>query len=146
VAPYVGYTRVGSLVALPNAKAVLLYSCLIRFFCSTAPQAFFRPDRSLPGHRAQRRSMTAPLGAAVRLVIDGREHDGTLVQNGCARSQPTRCPSITSLASTSKSAILLTCAGAPWVIKAEDLASFASGKRQKPPLTPNATQQVFDFQ
>jgi hypothetical protein len=38
------------------------------------------------------------------------------------------------------------CAGAPWVIKAEDLAGFASGKRRKPPLTQNATQQVFDFQ
>jgi hypothetical protein len=38
------------------------------------------------------------------------------------------------------------CAGAPWVIKAEDLAGFASRKRQKPPLTQNATQQVFDFQ
>jgi DNA invertase Pin-like site-specific DNA recombinase len=38
------------------------------------------------------------------------------------------------------------CTGAPWVIKAEDLAGFARGKRQKPPLTPDATQQVFDFQ
>jgi hypothetical protein len=38
------------------------------------------------------------------------------------------------------------CAGAPWVIKTEDLAGFASGKRRKPPLTQNATQQVFDFQ
>ena len=38
------------------------------------------------------------------------------------------------------------CAGAPWVIKAEDLASFASGKRRKSPLTLDATQQVFDFQ
>ncbi len=38
------------------------------------------------------------------------------------------------------------CAGAPWVIRAEDLAGFAKGKRQKPPLTQNATQQVFDFQ
>jgi hypothetical protein len=38
------------------------------------------------------------------------------------------------------------CAGAPWVIKAEDLAEFASGMRRKPPLTQNATQQVFDFQ
>ena len=35
------------------------------------------------------------------------------------------------------------CAGAPWVIKAEDLAGLARGKR---PLTQNATQQVFDFQ
>ena len=38
------------------------------------------------------------------------------------------------------------CPGAPWVIKAADLAGFASRKRQKPPLTPNAMQQVFDFQ
>jgi len=38
------------------------------------------------------------------------------------------------------------CAGAPWVIKAEDLAGFAKGKRGKPPLTQNATQQVLDFQ
>ena len=38
------------------------------------------------------------------------------------------------------------CAGAPWVIKAEDLAGLARGTRRKPPLTQNATQQVFDFQ
>jgi DNA invertase Pin-like site-specific DNA recombinase len=38
------------------------------------------------------------------------------------------------------------CAGAPWVIKADDLAGFAKGKRRKPPLTLDATQQVFDFQ
>ena len=37
------------------------------------------------------------------------------------------------------------CPGAPWVIKAGDLAGFASRKRRKPPLTPNATQQVFEF-
>ena len=38
------------------------------------------------------------------------------------------------------------CAGAPWVIRAEDLAGFAKRKRRKPPLTQNAAQQVFDFQ
>jgi hypothetical protein len=38
------------------------------------------------------------------------------------------------------------CAGAPWAIRAEDVARFAKGKRRKPPLTQNATQQVFDFQ
>src|ERR1700719_776866 len=38
------------------------------------------------------------------------------------------------------------CAGAPWVIRAEDLRGFAKGKRRKPPLTQNATQHVFDFQ
>jgi len=38
------------------------------------------------------------------------------------------------------------CAGAPWAIKAEDLAGFAKRKCRKPPLTQNVTQQVFDFQ
>jgi len=38
------------------------------------------------------------------------------------------------------------CVGAPWVIKAEDLAGFAKGKRRKPPLTQNTTQRVLDFQ
>jgi hypothetical protein len=38
------------------------------------------------------------------------------------------------------------CAGAPWVIRVEDLAGFTKGKRRKPPLTQNTTQQVFDFQ
>jgi DNA invertase Pin-like site-specific DNA recombinase len=38
------------------------------------------------------------------------------------------------------------CTGAPWVIRAEDLAGFAKKKRRKSPLTQNATQQVFDFQ
>src|SRR5437016_4514892 len=38
------------------------------------------------------------------------------------------------------------CAGAPWVIRVEDLAGFAKGKRRKPPLTQNATQQAFDYQ
>jgi hypothetical protein len=38
------------------------------------------------------------------------------------------------------------CAGAPWVIKAEDPTGFANTKRQKSPLTQNATQRAFDFQ
>src|SRR5262245_47343226 len=38
------------------------------------------------------------------------------------------------------------CPGAPWVIKAADLAGFATGKRTKAPLTPNAAQPAFDFQ
>jgi hypothetical protein len=38
------------------------------------------------------------------------------------------------------------CAGAPWVIRTEDLAGFATERRRKPPLTQNVTQQVFDFQ
>ena len=38
------------------------------------------------------------------------------------------------------------CPGAPWVIKAADLAGFADRKRSKPPLTPNRAQQPFDFQ
>jgi hypothetical protein len=38
------------------------------------------------------------------------------------------------------------CAGAPWVIKADDLAGLRGGKRQNSPLTPDAAQQTFDFQ
>ena len=38
------------------------------------------------------------------------------------------------------------CRGAPWVIKAEDVAAFGGEKRPKGPLTPNPTQRTFDFQ
>ena len=38
------------------------------------------------------------------------------------------------------------CPGAPWVIKAADLAGFSTGKRTRAPLTPNAAQPAFDFQ
>ena len=38
------------------------------------------------------------------------------------------------------------CAGAPWVIKAEDVAPFRTRHRPKRPVTPNRAQQVFDFQ
>jgi hypothetical protein len=37
------------------------------------------------------------------------------------------------------------CAGAPWVIKADNVAGFANGKRRTAPLTPDGTQQVLDF-
>ena len=38
------------------------------------------------------------------------------------------------------------CTGAPWVIKAEDVAAFASRKRSSAPVTPNPAQQAFEFQ
>ena len=38
------------------------------------------------------------------------------------------------------------CPGAPWVIKVADLTGFATGKRTRAPLTPNAAQPTFDFQ
>jgi hypothetical protein len=38
------------------------------------------------------------------------------------------------------------CKGAPWVIKAEDAATFAALKRSPGPVTPNPAQQTFDFQ
>jgi DNA invertase Pin-like site-specific DNA recombinase len=38
------------------------------------------------------------------------------------------------------------CAGAPWVIKAEDVAPFSAMQRPKGPVTPNPRQQAFDFQ
>ena len=38
------------------------------------------------------------------------------------------------------------CSGAPWVIKAEDVAAFAARKRSSAPVTPNPAQQTFEFQ
>jgi len=38
------------------------------------------------------------------------------------------------------------CAGAPWVIKVEDVSAFASRKRLPGPVTPNPAQQTFEFQ
>ena len=38
------------------------------------------------------------------------------------------------------------CKGAPWVIKAEDVAAFGAEKRSQEPLTPNPAQQSFNFQ
>jgi DNA invertase Pin-like site-specific DNA recombinase len=37
------------------------------------------------------------------------------------------------------------CAGAPWVIKAEDMAAFAARKRSSAPVTPHPEQQTLDF-
>ena len=36
------------------------------------------------------------------------------------------------------------CKGAPWVIKAEDVAAF--GSRSTAPVTPNPAQQILEFQ
>jgi DNA invertase Pin-like site-specific DNA recombinase len=38
------------------------------------------------------------------------------------------------------------CRGAPWVIRAEDVAAFGAGKRANESLTSNQEQQSFDFQ
>ena len=38
------------------------------------------------------------------------------------------------------------CPGAPWVIKAANLAEFAGRRRSEPPLTPNPDQWALDFQ
>jgi hypothetical protein len=38
------------------------------------------------------------------------------------------------------------CTGAPWVIKAEDVAAFAARKRSSASVTPNPLQQAFEFQ
>ena len=38
------------------------------------------------------------------------------------------------------------CNGAPWVIKAEDVAAFTACKQSKRSLTANAAQRTFDFQ
>jgi hypothetical protein len=38
------------------------------------------------------------------------------------------------------------CKGAPWVIKAEDVAAFAARKRSSGSVTLNPVQQTFQFQ
>jgi hypothetical protein len=38
------------------------------------------------------------------------------------------------------------CPGAPWVIKAADLAAFTGRHSPSRPLTPNGAQRTFDFQ
>ena len=38
------------------------------------------------------------------------------------------------------------CTGAPWVIKAEDLAAYREQKPSRHPLTPDPSQQSFQFQ
>ena len=38
------------------------------------------------------------------------------------------------------------CPGAPWVIKAADLASFGGNSNASRPLTPNGAQRTFDYQ
>ena len=38
------------------------------------------------------------------------------------------------------------CPGAPWVIKAADLASFSRQQHSRGPVTPNGAQRVLDFQ
>src|SRR5262249_42973492 len=78
-------------IATPNASSFFLadtffadfLACSGSFFCLTAPQAFFCPDRGR--RRAQRRSRMARLRAtasAARSVLDGREHDGRLDNHG----------------------------------------------------------------
>ena len=38
------------------------------------------------------------------------------------------------------------CTGAPWVIKAEDVAAFGTRSRSTGPVTPNPAQQILEFQ
>ena len=56
------------------------------FFSSTAPQAFFRPDRSLAGCRAQTLSRLATLSGHRRRGLDGGEHGGMLGLVGTKRT------------------------------------------------------------
>jgi len=55
-----------SLIAATNASAFFLP--LDHFFCSTAPQAFFRPDRDFGRRRAQRLSRSA-VGSAIEAAL-----------------------------------------------------------------------------
>ena len=75
-----------SLIAATNASAFLLtyFLALGPFFCSTAPQAFFRPDRRFPtpsraeAVKAGRRSAIAAHSVVSRPRLDSFEHGGRL--------------------------------------------------------------------
>jgi hypothetical protein len=57
------------------------------FFCSTAPPAFFRPDRPSHSRRAQGRSrLAASCAAAARLGLDRPEHGGRLDRIGTGKT------------------------------------------------------------
>jgi hypothetical protein len=76
---------------------------LTLFFCSTAPQSFFRPDRRhvWPSRAAgvkDGRFLQPPEG----LVLDGREHDGSLVSIG-ARKRLSRRRGLTRAVSCDRS-------------------------------------------
>jgi hypothetical protein len=59
------------------------------FFGSTAPLAFFRPDRLFHSRRAQGRSRLAALCAATaRLGLDRPEHGGMLDRIGSGLQSP----------------------------------------------------------
>src|SRR6476619_7942473 len=58
------------------------------FFCSTSAKPFFRPDRVQLRRRVERRSrMAAAWRPPAGLVLDGREHGGTLRQAGANDDQ-----------------------------------------------------------
>src|SRR5215204_4999993 len=89
-----------SLIAATNASAFLLadfLSCLGSFFCWTAPQAFFCPDRRLPtptraeAVKAGRRSAIAAHSAVSRPRLDSFEHGGRLDDHGPKERSVVEC-------------------------------------------------------
>ena len=73
-----------SLIATPNASSFFLadtffayfLACSGSFFCSTAPQAFFCPDRGFATPSRAAAVKDGPTcGPPEGLVLDGREHD-----------------------------------------------------------------------
>ena len=83
-----------SLIATPNASSFFLadtffayfLACSGSFFCSTAPQAFFCPDRGFATPSRAAAVKDGPTwGPPEGLVLDGREHGGRLVCFGIGR-------------------------------------------------------------
>ena len=86
VKPFPHVSSFGSRSVAMSASRFL--SCFCAFFCSTAPQAFFRPDRGCPtptraeAVKAGRRSDIEAHSAVSRPRLDSLEHGGRLDGHG----------------------------------------------------------------
>src|SRR5215468_5005412 len=130
-----------SLIAATNASAFFLadlLSCFGPFFCSTAPQAFFRPDRRFPtpsraeAVKAGRRSATAAHSVVSRPRLDSFEHGGRLDGLGPEERSVVECgPPIF------RSRGLLSLPGPPFFTRSRVAGrTMASGVRRR--YVPNA--------
>jgi len=133
-----------SLIAATNASAFFLadlLSCLGPFFCSTAPQAFFCPDRRFrtppraEAVKAGRRSAIEAHSAVSRPRLDSFEHGGRLDDHGPEERSVVECgPLWLSLA-------WIDVAARSTVLYAVQGRWPHHGLRISTPLCPERTQQ-----
>ena len=113
------------------------------FFCSTAPQAFFRPDRRFPtpsraeAVKAGRRSAMAAHSVVSRPRLDSFEHGGRLDGLGPEERSVVECGPYLSLA-------WIVVAARSTVLYAVQGRWPHHGLRGSTPLCPERTQQEVD--